>query len=120
MVREYSFYQSAAGAEWAMRYYFDRYYLQTQRVTRRVPLRDFYGVDLFDSVKFEDMALGHRDGTGPYAPIHNNGDDLSFHDDGTPLATWKGGQVFGEVVGIVERGSWMDITIETVNPFQVP
>lgn len=99
----------------------DRWCEKTSRVTIRVPLKDYFAVDLFDTFSVRHTALPGAAGTTKKFYWNTGGGDdgeqVAWHYQGVPIAWLSQGKLEGEVVNIVEFDQSMEITVETQNPF---
>lgn len=95
----------------------DRWSVKPRRATIRVPLKDYYTVDLFDTFRTRHTALPAEGGTAKRLLWHVDGEQVIQYQDGVPTTSMGMGVIEGEVIGLSEFDQTMEITIETVEPF---
>ena len=95
----------------------DRYYLKGKRLTFRVPLKDYYDSDLFDHYSIRHTELPRDGGTSKKVVWHNDGEPISWHYRGVPATWMRLGRIDGEVIAVAELDQWLEVTVETQNPF---
>lgn len=95
----------------------DRFCVKPKRATIRVPLKDYYGVDLFDTFKVRHTSLPAENGTAKRLLWNVDGEQVIWYQDGVPITWMRLGSIVGEVIGVNEFDQHMEVTVETMEPF---
>jgi hypothetical protein len=108
----------ATSANQIMEYYIDKFYRVNKFATIRIPRRKYYNsLDIFNSLRLNHISLPAESGSRPSVIEYNDGAEIKAYNDGVPLLSWTGGSIRGIVTTVTERDSFIDLTVETTNPF---
>lgn len=110
-------FDKAAPVQFLLAYLFDRWSSLQRRAKFRVPIKDYYAVDLFSTVRVAAEGIRASTGNASSIPVQYQSDPIVTYSDGVPVNVWSGGIIEGFVVEIEEEGPFMTITVETVSPF---
>ena len=95
----------------------DRYSDKPQRVTIRVPLKDYKLVDLFDTFAVRHTDIPLEGGTTDRFVWTDDGEAIEWDHDGIPISWMKLGRIDGEVVQLLEIDQSVEITVESMHSF---